>query len=90
MDRYLLQYFDVAGGKLWERGILMEDVRKKTEVGQPAGGPEQAAGLKKPDNENCAQESQESRKSPVSETWAQETIEDLDDFIESQGVYIRQ
>lgn len=37
--------------------------------------------------ENPAEE-QESGK--ISETWAQETIEDLDDFIESQGVYIRQ
>ncbi len=27
---------------------------------------------------------------PVSETWAEETIADLDDFIESQGIYIRQ
>ena len=26
----------------------------------------------------------------VSETWAEETISDLDDFIESQGIYIRQ
>lgn len=26
----------------------------------------------------------------VSETWAQDTISDLDDFIESQGIYIRQ
>lgn len=26
----------------------------------------------------------------LSETWVQETIEDLDDFIESQGIYIRQ
>ncbi len=26
----------------------------------------------------------------VSETWAEETIADLDDFIESQGIYIRQ
>ena len=26
----------------------------------------------------------------VSETWAQEIIEDLDDFIESQGIYLRQ
>lgn len=26
----------------------------------------------------------------VSKTWAQETIADLDDFIESQGIYIRQ
>ena len=29
-------------------------------------------------------------RSNLSETWAQETIEDLDDFIESQGIYIRQ
>lgn len=29
-------------------------------------------------------------KTPVSETWAEETIADLDDFIESQGIYIRQ
>lgn len=26
----------------------------------------------------------------VSETWAHEIIEDLDDFIESQGIYLRQ
>ncbi len=26
----------------------------------------------------------------ISPTWAEETIMDLDDFIESQGVYIRQ
>ena len=26
----------------------------------------------------------------VSETWAQEIIEDMDDFIESQGIYLRQ
>lgn len=30
------------------------------------------------------------KQSTISETWAQETIEDLDDFIESQGIYIRQ
>lgn len=30
------------------------------------------------------------KHSAISETWAQETIEDLDDFIESQGIYIRQ
>lgn len=26
----------------------------------------------------------------VSETWAHEIIEDMDDFIESQGIYLRQ
>ena len=30
------------------------------------------------------------RQGKVSETWAEETIADLDDFIESQGIYIRQ
>lgn len=29
-------------------------------------------------------------KNDISETWAEETIADLDDFIESQGIYIRQ
>ena len=29
-------------------------------------------------------------KPTVSETWAEETIADLDEFIESQGIYIRQ
>jgi len=34
---------------------------------------------------------QENKEStPISETWAQDTIDDLDDFIESQGIYIRQ
>lgn len=35
-------------------------------------------------------EQKKKESAPVSETWAQETIEDLDDFIESQGIYIRQ
>lgn len=26
----------------------------------------------------------------LSETWAQDALQDLDDFIESQGIYIRQ
>ena len=30
------------------------------------------------------------KNSDISETWAEETIADLDDFIESQGIYIRQ
>ncbi|MDO4298300.1 MAG: hypothetical protein Q4C59_07475 [Lachnospiraceae bacterium] len=33
---------------------------------------------------------QEKSKTAVSETWAEDTIADLDDFIESQGIYIRQ
>ena len=35
-------------------------------------------------------EQKKKEAAPVSETWAQETFEDLDDFIESQGIYIRQ
>ena len=30
------------------------------------------------------------RNQDISATWAEETIADLDDFIESQGIYIRQ
>ena len=33
---------------------------------------------------------QDGQQGKVSETWAEETIADLDDFIESQGIYIRQ
>lgn len=29
-------------------------------------------------------------KAGISENWAEETIADLDDWIESQGIYIRQ
>lgn len=32
----------------------------------------------------------EEKEYEVSATWAEETISDLDDFIESQGIYIRQ
>lgn len=32
----------------------------------------------------------EDSKAGVSATWAEETIADLDEFIESQGIYIRQ
>jgi hypothetical protein len=37
-----------------------------------------------------AERASETKNPPVSETWAEETIADLDDFIESQGIYIRQ
>lgn len=33
---------------------------------------------------------EEEKNVQVSDTWAEETIADLDDFIESQGIYIRQ
>lgn len=34
--------------------------------------------------------SEEKAQTSLSETWAQDALEDLDDFIESQGTYIRQ
>lgn len=37
-----------------------------------------------------AEKGQQRQEGGVSDTWAQETIADLDDFIESQGIYIRQ
>ena len=46
--------------------------------------------------EKTGQAPEEAEKRPdgqqgkISETWAEETIADLDDFIESQGIYIRQ
>lgn len=58
--------------------------RNKKEMGN-AGKPEH------PTTSRMASEQPSVQKhSVISETWAQETIEDLDDFIESQGIYIRQ
>ena len=58
--------------------------RNKKEMGN-AGKPEH------PTTSRMASEQPSVQKhSAISETWAQETIEDLDDFIESQGIYIRQ
>ncbi|MDY3918503.1 MAG: hypothetical protein SOZ59_05795 [Candidatus Limivivens sp.] len=33
---------------------------------------------------------EEKKENTLSETWAQDALEDLEDFIESQGIYIRQ
>ncbi len=41
------------------------------------------------EEEQTARKEQDT-KPAVSETWAEETIADLDEFIESQGIYIRQ
>lgn len=58
--------------------------RNKKEMGN-AGNPEH------PTTSRTTREQPSVQKhSAISETWAQETIEDLDDFIESQGIYIRQ
>lgn len=58
--------------------------RNKKEMGN-AGKPEH------PTTSRMASEQPSVQKHfAISETWAQETIEDLDDFIESQGIYIRQ
>ncbi|MCD7818047.1 MAG: hypothetical protein LUH07_03205 [Lachnospiraceae bacterium] len=35
-------------------------------------------------------EKEETPQGAVSETWAEDNIAELDDFIESQGIYIRQ
>lgn len=61
--------------------------RNKKEMGN-AGKPEH------PTTSRTTREQHEQpsvqKHSAISENWAQETIEDLDDFIESQGIYIRQ
>ncbi len=42
-------------------------------------------------NEGAAKEREAAKEEfEVSETWASEIIEDMDDFIESQGIYLRQ
>lgn len=33
---------------------------------------------------------EETKDQALSETWAQDALQDLNDFIESQGIYIRQ
>lgn len=40
--------------------------------------------------EMCKLMYEERQKQPISETWANDNIQELDDFIESQGIYIRQ
>lgn len=42
-------------------------------------------------NDNAQSESAPSaEQSPLSETWAQDALQDLEDWIEEQGIYIRQ
>lgn len=36
------------------------------------------------------QKAEAQKPKELSPTWAQECIEDIDDFIESQGIYLRQ
>lgn len=55
-------------------GVQGQDAKTVEAQGQDAG---------------AARDAENSRQA-VSETWAEETIADLDDFIESQGIYIRQ
>ncbi|MDO5337182.1 MAG: hypothetical protein Q4E89_06940 [Eubacteriales bacterium] len=46
------------------------------------------------DKENTSfqteKQNQEQEPESLSETWAQDALAELDDFIESQGIYIRQ
>ena len=58
--------------------------RNKKEMGN-VGQPEHPAAPQSSSEQPSVQ-----KHSAISETWAQETIEALDDFIESQGIYIRQ
>lgn len=51
-------------------------LQKQQEINGKAVGQDNTGAVEKPES--------------VSETWAEETIADLDDFIESQGIYIRQ
>ena len=44
----------------------------------------------KTEKEAAIKENTEQEKHVVSETWAEDAIADLDDFIEAQGIYIRQ
>lgn len=41
-------------------------------------------------NGTDSNDSEQSEKFQVSENWAHEIIEDMDDFIESQGIHLRQ
>lgn len=43
-----------------------------------------------PEEENQAKKEQEAKEQPLSETWAQDALADLEDWIEEQGIYIRQ
>jgi hypothetical protein len=42
------------------------------------------------EKKNKPQETEEKKQGPLSENWATEALEEMDDFIESQGIYIRQ
>ena len=45
---------------------------------------------KKKLQENVEEVKQETTTQELSPTWAQDCIEDIDDWIESQGIYLRQ
>jgi hypothetical protein len=42
------------------------------------------------ERKNKPAETEEKLQGPQSEDWATEALEEMDDFIESQGIYIRQ
>ncbi|MCC8137883.1 MAG: hypothetical protein LIO76_07435 [Clostridiales bacterium] len=48
------------------------------------------AAAEKTEKKGTAGKEEQMQRSTVSETWAEETIADLDDYIESQGIYLRQ
>ena len=45
---------------------------------------------KKKLQENAEELKKETQAQELSPTWAQDCIEDIDDWIESQGIYLRQ
>lgn len=45
---------------------------------------------RKENGKNAEQEVKQEEKKQLSPTWATECIEDIDDWIESQGIYLRQ
>jgi hypothetical protein len=66
--------------KIWKRYFY---------AGKQEGGP-MSEELKKEQVENTTEENTEKKSGELSPTWAQDALADLDDWIEEQGIYIRQ
>ncbi len=71
--------------RLGKDEVLIGRQGEKTEAAE-----EREAGQLRPQAPAEDRDGGRSDKPVVSETWAEETIADLDEFIESQGIYIRQ
>lgn len=53
-------------------------------------GPEEKTEQRKEQTADSRQTEQETTKQPLSETWSQDAQDELQEFIELQGIYIRQ